>query len=140
MKKEKKIITSDDILGKEAVDPVGSIIGVVTKLHLSQQKKELIGITIDLGFLKPDLFVGIDHVKQFGIDAILINKTPLNKFKGLKVLTSYGKEIGTVKQAISNRHKVKELIVNVKGSGLMKIEKKIPMNKIKTIGSSVILK
>ena len=70
------ILTSDDILGKQALDPDGGILGTVIKLHISNKTKQMTGITIDLGFMRPDLYVGINYVKHFGIDAILLNKVP----------------------------------------------------------------
>ncbi len=93
-------ITSDDILGKEAVDADGEIIGIVVKLHISKEHKNLQGITIDQGFMKPDLFIGMHYVKNFGIDAIFLNRVPPNRFKGLYVYNHLGKVLGHVKTVV----------------------------------------
>lgn len=94
--KNKSMITSDDILGKEAIDPEGEFLGVVMKLHIDREHKTLTGITIDQGFMKPDLFVGLEHIKRFGLDAIFLNKIPFEKYKGIKVFTWDGILVGTV--------------------------------------------
>ena len=45
VKKKKKtrtyIITSDDVLGKETIDPDGSVLGVVTKVHIDKKTLNL---------------------------------------------------------------------------------------------------
>ena len=135
-----EIVTSDDILGKEAVGPNGSILGTVIKLHVNSKNKNIVGITIDMGFLKPDLFMGIDYIREFGIDAVLLNTTPSEKFKGLKVLTAEGGEVGVVKSVITGRKHIKELIVSSKGRLLSKKELRIHASHIARIGGSIVLK
>jgi len=130
MASKKKIITSDDILGKDAVDPDGEVLGVVTKLHIDKKTKQITGITIDEGFMKPDLFVGIRHIKNFGIDSVFLSKVPTKKYIGLKVFDSEGRLIGRVKKIISKRHKVNSIEIP---KGI------IPSSDIKEIGASVIL-
>ena len=96
----KNIITSDDILGKEAIDPDGSSLGVITKVHIDKKSNKVVGITIDMGFIKPDLFIGISYVKHFGIDAVFLKKVPAHKFHGLNVLSEGGELLGKVKKIV----------------------------------------
>ena len=103
---KKKIITSDDVLGKDAVDPDGQILGVITKLHIDKNSKAIIGITIDEGFMKPDLFVGINYVKNFGVDSVFLSRIPTDKYIGLTVFDSKGKVVGKVKRVLSKRQRV----------------------------------
>ncbi len=133
-----KVITSDDILGKEAVDSNGSIIGVITKVHLNKETMKITGITIDMGFMKPDLFVGASHIRHFGIDAILLKRVPVDKFKGLKVINFQGELIGKVKDVVLERTKVKEFEI----SGTKRFSKNflIKYKDIKEIGDKIILK
>jgi sporulation protein YlmC with PRC-barrel domain len=139
MKKKLKIITSDDILGKEAVDPEGSILGVITKVHIDKKTLKVIGITIDMGLLKPDLFVGSRYIKFFGIDAVLLKKVPHDKYKGLKVLTEGGEVIGRVKNiVVSDRKKIKEFVISTKR--IWDKHYKITYKDIKEIGDHIILK
>ena len=133
-----RIITSDDVLGKEAVDPEGQILGIVMKIHIDKDSKMMVGITIDQGFMKPDLFIGMKYIKNFGIDTVFLNRVPVEKFKGLEVITSSGKIVGTVKDVKSKRHKVDEIVVarkGIKGGVLF-----IPASEIREIGESSVLK
>ena len=130
MASKKNIITSDDILGKDAVDPDGEVLGVVMKLHIDKESKQITGITIDEGFMKPDLFIGISHIKNFGIDSVFLSRVPTGKYIGLNVFDSKGKFIGKVKKINSKRHKV-DSIETSKGI--------ISHSDIKEIGASVIL-
>ena len=132
-------ITADDILGKEAVDPDGAVLGIVMKIHIDKDEKSLVGITVDQGFMKPDLFIGIDYVKYFGVDAILLNQVPKDKFKGLNVLTADGSVLGTVKEVLMQNKKMLGLVV-VKSVAFSKREILVQVSKVKEIGASVILK
>ena len=137
----KEIITSDDILGKEAVDPDGDILGVVVKLHIDKLKRQITGITVDQGFMKPDLFIGLDYVKYFGIDAVLLSKTPEEKFKGLDVLTIHGEHLGKVNSYRMDKNILKSLIIKSTNKNYFDSKSvHIPASEIKEIGNSVILK
>ena len=134
------MITSDDILGKTAVDPKGALLGTVIKLHIDPAKKLLIGITIDQGFVKPDLYVGIDHVKRFGQDAVLLATTPYQGLKGKKIYNLQGKLLGTVHQARIEEGILKELIIKQKASRFTYEDVHIDAKTIKEVGQTIILK
>lgn len=131
--------TSDDILGKDAIDPEGGILGVIIKLHIDKPSKTITGITIDQGFLKPNLFIGIDYIKHFGIDTVLLNKVPTDTYYGLEVLTNSGRNIGRVQDIIFHKNKIKTLIVTVK-KPFKTIEVRISASDIVEIGANVIVK
>lgn len=137
-------LTSDDILGKEAVDPEGEILGVVMKLHLDKKAKSILGITIDSGMWKPDLFVGIDFVDTFGIDAIFLNRVPVSKYKGLKIFTYDGSYVGKVTDTLLVSGELESLEVSIadKDSRSPFKKKKISILRkdISEISYSVILK
>ena len=137
-RKNKNIITSDDILGKDAIDPEGTVLGTVTKVHIDKEKMCMTGITIDMGLLRPDLYVGVNHIKHIGAGAILLKKVPTQKFKGLTVLTEEGKVLGKVKDIVLDGKKVKEFIV--KGQGFFQKGMPIKYIDIKEIGDKIILK
>jgi sporulation protein YlmC with PRC-barrel domain len=134
------IITGDDILGKEAVDPTGGILGVVTKLHINKDLKKMTGITIDMGFWKPDLYIGMNNIKRFGVDAVLLHKVPMDKLVGLRVLTMNGQIVGKVKEIEVKKNKIKELVVSVNKTLEPKGYIKISAGEIKNIGASILLK
>jgi len=132
-----EVITSDDILGKDAIDAEGQIIGVVQQLRIDKPSKKIIGILIDQGFMKPDLFVGIDAVKNFGVDSVFLKRSPSSKIKGLEVYDSDGKKIGVVHDIIKGKSNISAIFVK---QGPVSKPFKIKAKHIKTIGFSVILK
>ena len=139
MPQKKTVITTDDILGKDAVDTEGDILGIVMKVHIDKYEKKLVGITIDQGFMKPDLFIGMNYIRNFGVDAVFLNKVPVDKFMGIDVITAEGKVIGTVKNINAKRHKIEEIIITKKGithGG----KYSIPSSSIDQIGESIVLK
>ena len=130
------IITSDDILGKEALDPDGEVIGVVMKLHIDRRNKQLVGVTIDQGFLKPDLFVGLESVERFGIDALFINRIALEKYHGVAVYSAGGMKIGEGIEGGEKKGALEMIRVEVEDK---RINDVLP-SKIATLGSVIILK
>ena len=137
-KKRSKIITSDDILGKEAIDPEGTILGIITKVHIDKKNMKVTGITIDMGLLKPDLFVGASYLKHLGSDAVLLKKVPHDKYRGLRVLTEGGELIGKVKDIITDKRKIKEFVISTKK--IWDGHYNVAYKDIKEIGDQIILK
>jgi len=135
---KKETITSDDILGKEAVDPEGSIIGIITKVHIDTNDLKITGITADMGLLKPDLFIGANFIKSFGRDSILLKKVPHYKYKGLHVLTEGGKLIGRVKHIVTDGESIKEFVI--KSKSILDGHYTVTYKDIKHIGENIILK
>lgn len=136
---ENNIITSDDILGKDVVDTEGEVLGVIQKLHIDKQRKQIIGITVDLGFMKPDLFIGLEFIGNFGVDAVFLNTYPRDKIKGMEVISSSGKSIGHVSSIEFSAHN-KLQSIKVRQKNLLKDPIEIPAEKIRHIGYNVILK
>jgi sporulation protein YlmC with PRC-barrel domain len=92
----KIMLTSDDILGKDVLDPEGDVLGVVSKLHLKDDPYTVTGITVDQGFGYPELFVGMNHVERVGIDAIFLGARPLMNLTDRSVYDKTGAYIGEV--------------------------------------------
>ena len=137
--KTPNIITSDDILGKDVIDSDGEIVGVSMKIHIDNRSRQIIGITIDQGFMKPDLYIGLEYIRMFGIDSILLNTTPKSKVRNLKVLDSRGKQLGTVKDVVSIGKTNRLSGINVRQKAFSQ-PFFIKSKDIKEIGYSVILK
>jgi uncharacterized protein YrrD len=132
------IITSDDILGKDAIDIDGDILGIVMKLHISKKDKKILGITIDQGFMKPDLYVGIEHIKNFGKDTIFLTRIHYEKYKGLEVISHNGERIGVVQDILLENNLLKKIIISK--SIFTKKNEEIELKFIEEIGSRIILK
>jgi len=133
----KDIITTDDILGKEVVNSEGEVIGIAQKIHVHKYNKEILGVTVDGGFMKPDLFVGLDNIKLFGVDAIMLNNSSDLKYKGLSVFDKDGTLVGHVSEVIKapKTGRIQEIIIK---KGLS--HESIPAKEIKYIGVNVLLK
>lgn len=130
MHKDVNVTTSDDVLGKDVIDAVGNMIGVVTQIHIDKHTKKIIGISIDSGFMKPFVFVGIDLVTNFGVDAVYISRTPSSLYLGLTVFDMYGVTLGKIVDVIFDEQNEVECIV-VKYGVFGKVE--IPKAYIKKI-------
>ena len=135
------IITGDDILGKEVLDNFGRKIGVVMKLHIDREKRFLTGISIDRGFVSSDIFIGSDFIKTFGVDVIILSKSPAFTYEGSKVYREDGKYVGKIEEVTLNRLKqIDTLLVNTDNSILKNKTITILRKDIRTIGLSIILK
>lgn len=135
-----KSITSDDILGKTAVDPNGSLLGTVVKLHIDNNNKTIQGITVDQGFMRPDLFVGIEHVRRFGIDAVLLSSIPYDRLKGKRVLSAKGVILGTVAKVVTDGPDLKTLVLSKKTRAFKREESEVNAREVKEIGQTIILR
>lgn len=136
--KSEDIITSDNILGKEVVAPNGDILGYVTQIHIDRKTKEVIGITIYQTLFDPDFFIGINYIDNFGINVVLLNKVPLEIYKGRKVITEDGLFVGYVKDIIIDNDSITKIHVGPKYS-FKKNFKEIDGINIKELGSVIVL-
>lgn len=138
------MITSDEILGKEAIDSEGDFLGIVMKLHLDPIQKTILGISIDPGLWRPDLYIGIDFVKQFGVDAIFLSAIPNSKYKSLTVFTYEGNNLGKIIHVNESNSNKREFVVQMKLNWMKFYQKrkciKIPESSIQELGHSIVLK
>ncbi len=130
------VITSDDILGRDAVDPEGEFLGIVMKLHIDRTRKILVGITIDQGFMRPDLYIGIEYVEKFGVDAVFLNRIPFEKYTGLTVYNPDGTKAGIISSLDCNDTTIKRIFVKSRRKEPVAVSSR----NVSSIGSSVILK
>lgn len=127
--------TSDEILGKDVLDINGRVLGIVQKMHIDRRLKKIVGVTVDEGFMKPQLYVGVENIKFFGLDAVILN-IEFESYVGLKVFDSEGNIIGSVKKILKTKTgKLQEIMINT-SDGI----KNIRSSKIKSMGENVILK
>ncbi len=138
------VITSDDILGKEAIDPEGDFLGIIMQLHIDSNSKKILGITVDQGLWKPDLFVGIEFIKKFGIDAVFLNAIPISKYRGINVFSYDGILLGSITNVNDTDLKTKIFEITPKFSIKNIFSKRIPIlikeSEILELGHSFILK
>ncbi len=136
-----KIISGDDILGKEVIDNFGRKIGIVMKIHINKIERKIVGISIDRGFISSDIFIGSDFIKTFGEDVIILSKTPAFSYEGSKLFREDGKYFGKIEEVHLNRQsKLEKLTFNVELSMLKNRTVEVTRKDIKTIGLNIILK
>jgi len=134
-----EIITSDDILGKDVVDTDGEIIGVVQQIRIDKRSKKMIGIVIDQGFMKPDLFISIDLIRNFGVDSVFLSRSPKPKIKGLDVYDKLGKKVGFVFEIEEDSKNDKLKAILIKKSHISK-SYRIKSRDIRRIGFNILLR
>lgn len=131
-------ITSDDVLGKDVIDAEGDFLGVVEMLHLDPNAVEVVGITIDKGFLRRGLVVGKDYIERVAPHAVFLKIRPAFKLKGMTVYDNQGEVIGIVVKPVlhGKKNQVEALVVR---SSALKKDLVIPAEYIRTIGYNVLL-
>lgn len=131
-------ITSEDVLGKDVIDPRGTFIGVTDKLLLSPETMEVLAISVDKGFLKKGLVIGIGHIKQVTPHAVLLATTPASQIRGMAVFCSEGTKAGTVESVVLEENSNAIQFLRVK-TGTFGGHISIPQTAIEYIESNVML-
>jgi len=129
-------ITSDDILGKNVIDPDGNFIGVAEKILVDSLTIEIQGIAIDKGFLSRGLVIGKEYIERVTPHAIFLKEVSVVTFRGMQVFDSFGKLVGVVTSVtlIDGKNIIESLSVKTKKTTLT-----IPQSQINLIGKNVIL-
>lgn len=89
-------ITSEDLLGKDVLDKDGVLVGVSNKLYIDPESIEVLGISIDKGFLRSGLLVGAEHIEQVTPHAVFLKIRPAFRLKGMHVFDLDGARVGAV--------------------------------------------
>lgn len=132
-------ITSDDILGKNVIDPDGNFVGVADKLLIDSVAIEVLGISVDKGFLSNGVVIGKDYIERVTNHAIFLKEVPVINVVGKLVFDANGKTIGTITKVTMKDNKNIIDTITVKTSTFGKTED-ISGSKIHLIGKNVILK
>ena len=133
-----KLISSDDILGKDVIDLEGSQIGIVDVVHIDPLNLEFAGISIDGGFLKNGVTVGKRYIDKITPHALFLNIRPAFALRGMLVFDSQGALVGKVKdiELLQSQNVIKELVVS---QGLLG-KQKIAGQLIARVGHNILLK
>lgn len=106
-------ITSEDILGKDVLDADGVSIGVVDRLYLNPDGIEILGISVDKGFLRDGLVIGTRHIEEITLHAVFLNIRPAFRLHGAHVFDCDGELVGSIKEVALNQeqNQIQELVV-----------------------------
>lgn len=131
-------ISAEDVLGKDVIDPRGTFIGVTDKLLLNPKTIEVLGISVDKGFLKKGLIIGVGHIHQVTPHAILLKTTPASQIRGMQVFCSDGSKAGVVEAVVLKENSNSIVHLEVR-TGTFGHTIKIPPTAIEYIESNVML-
>lgn len=131
-------ITSEDILGKDVLDTDGVNIGVVDRLFLNPDSVDILGISVDKGFLRDGLIIGTKHIAEITDHAIFLNIRPAFRLQGSHVFDVDGDLVGSVKEVALNeaQNSIEELVVKprfakpftINGQYIAKVEDNVILN------------
>jgi sporulation protein YlmC with PRC-barrel domain len=109
-----KLISSDDILGKDVIDVDGSNIGIVDVVHIDPDNLDFAAISVDEGFLRSGLTVGKRYIQRITPHALFLNIRPAFAMRGMLVFDSMGALVGKVKdiELVQRQNVIKELVVS----------------------------
>ena len=137
-----KVITSEDILGKDVIDAEGAFIGIAEKIFIDQKSMNFIGISIDKGLIRSGLTIGKNYISKIADHAIFLKIRVVYDIKGKLVFDKNGKKVGTVSSIdiFGEKNKIKNIYVKPY-SILFSLKETIviPSDDIENIGDNVIL-
>jgi sporulation protein YlmC with PRC-barrel domain len=132
-------VTAEDILGKDVIDASGMVVGVSERLYIDPKTLDIIGLSVDKGFLQKGFVVGKNYIKEVTTHAVLLTIRPSILLKGKIVLDKKGKKVGKVKAVeLSNgTNTIAALIVSSGFLGLRKI--RVPAEQVEKKEQNIIL-
>ncbi len=135
-----KVITSEDILGKDVIDSDGRFIGVVDKVLIDPRLFDFVGISLDKGFLRRGLSIGKNYIQKITDHAVFLKIRVAYELKGMAVFDKDGKRIGKVValELAGHTNKITHLIISTPLASLIR-EFTIPFKHVKNIGENIIL-
>lgn len=109
-----KLISSDDILGKDVIDLEGSQIGIVDVVHIDPINLEFAGVSVDGGFMKNGITIGKKYIDKITSHALFLNIRPAFALRGMLVFDINGALVGKVKdvELLQRQNVIKQLVVS----------------------------
>jgi sporulation protein YlmC with PRC-barrel domain len=132
-------VTAEDILGKDVIDASGMVVGVSERLYIDPKTLDIIGLSVDKGFLQKGFVVGKNYIKEVTTHAVLLTIKPSILLKGKIVMDKKGNKVGKVKAVeLSNgTNTIAALIVSSGLFGLRKI--RVPAEQVEKKEQNIIL-
>jgi len=127
----------EEIKGIKVLADNGDEIGTVSEIYLNPLTLLVEGIKVGKGLFRTDIFIGRDYIRQMTSDSVMLNMTPTDTIKGMKVFDADGKELGKVKEV--NRDEPANDLVSIvvdRGSGEDLV---FDFTDIRVIGKNVML-
>ena len=126
------------LVSKKVRDSNGKEVGYVTEVRLDPLTLNFDGIEMDRGLFGNYTFIGRKYITALSADGVVLNMSIATDIKGMKVVDSAGKEIGTVKE-VQTEGATNEMSAIVVGNGVFKNDVVFPKSDVRGVGESVIL-
>ena len=126
------------LISKKVRDSNGKDVGYVTEVRLDPQTLAFDGIEIDRGLFGNYTFIGRKYITALSDDGAVLNMSIATDMKGMKVVDSSGKEVGTVKD-VQTEGASNDMSAIVVGNGVFKSDVVFPKSDVRGVGESVIL-
>lgn len=120
LKKLRGAITSEDVLGKDVIDMNGVYIGVSDKFYLDPKTMQVLGISVDKGFLRKGFVISTNYISEVTKHAVFLNMGPSTLLKGKLVFGINGARIGKV-ASVELSHDTNEVAALVVKTGFFGI-------------------
>src|SRR3989344_1317335 len=128
--------------GKRVIDSDGEVIGVVEKVLINPKNFELVGISIDKGFLRKGLSIGKNYIDRLTDYAVFLKIRVSYELKGKTVFDKDGKKIGKVVSIEIHGNKNRLKSVRVKSTILNFLSNRdliVQSDQIDNVGENIIL-
>jgi len=129
-----KTVDINKIIGARVLTKKGFVVGKVKDVRIDQKAMNFEGIVV--GGAKKAFF-GVDYIEKLNYEAIILNIDPSYLIKGERVIDTYGKILGKVKEV--NREAETNTIANIIVKPSFRKAFVVPKSRIKSIGSSVVI-
>jgi sporulation protein YlmC with PRC-barrel domain len=131
-------IKVNDLQGKKVRSLNGKEAGKIMQVRLDPNSLNFDGIEMDRGFFGQDTFIGKDYIESLSNEGAVLNMTPVSDYKGLHVLDSTGKEIGTVKEIRTKSHtnNISAIVVH---TGVLSNDVVFSKADVKSVGETIML-
>jgi len=139
LKKLQGAITSEDVLGKDVIDSNGVYIGVSDKFYLDPRTMQVLGISVDKGFLRKGFVISTNYITEVAKHAVFLNIGPSTLLKGRLVFGLNGAKIGTVAsvELAQDTNAVAAIVVKTGFLGMRRV--RVPKEYIKSKDKNIFL-
>ncbi|MCR4368819.1 MAG: PRC-barrel domain-containing protein [archaeon] len=131
-------IKVNELKGKKVMALNGKEVGKIMQVRLDPNSLSFDGIEMDRGFFGEDTFVGKDYIESLSDQGAVLNMTPVTEYKGLRVMDSAGKQVGTVKEIRTSSHS-NNISAIVVGTGVLTNDVIFSKSDVKSVGESIML-
>lgn len=131
-------IKVNELKGKKVRASNGKEVGKIMQIRLDPNSLNFDGIEMDRGFFGRDTFIGRDYVESLSKEGAVLNMTPATDYKGLHVLDSNGKDVGTVKEIRTKGH-TNNISAIVVRTGMLSNDVIFSKSDVKSVGETIML-